>query len=145
MPDLQLCISFQRNVASMTNPIFLLITSILKPLKGSWYRIFVKVKVLASQSCLFATPWTVALQAPLSMEFSRQQYWSWLPFPSPGDLPDSGIKPKCPALQADSLLSELPWKRTFKKIIIIIPSICFSLNSLRPQHCSEWRWNHERY
>ena len=42
---------------------------------------------------LFATPWTVAHQAPLSMEFSRQEYWSGLPFPTPGDLPDPGIKP----------------------------------------------------
>ena len=42
---------------------------------------------------LFATPWTVAHQAPLSMNFSRQEYWSGLPFPSPGDLPDSGIEP----------------------------------------------------
>ena len=52
---------------------------------------------------LFATPWTVALQFPPSMEFSRQEYWSGLPFPSPGDLPDPGIKTGCPALQADSL------------------------------------------
>ena len=48
-------------------------------------------------------PWTVALQAPLSMGFSRQEYWSGLPFPSPGDLPDPGIKPVSPALQTDSL------------------------------------------
>ena len=46
----------------------------------------------------FATPWTVAHQAPLSMGFSRQEYWSGLPFPSPGDLPDTGIKPVSPAL-----------------------------------------------
>ena len=51
---------------------------------------------------LFATPWTVACQAPLSMEFSRQGYWSGLPFPSPGDLPDPGIKPGSSTLQADS-------------------------------------------
>ena len=54
-----------------------------------------------------ATPWTVAHQAPLSMGFSRQEYWSGLPFPSPGDLLDPGIKPRSPALQADSLLTEL--------------------------------------
>ena len=59
---------------------------------------------------LFATPWTVAHQAPLSMEFSRQDYWIGLPFPSPGDLPDSGIIPGSPALQADSLLTELQGK-----------------------------------
>ena len=51
-------------------------------------------------------PWTVAYQAPLSMGFSRQKYWSGLPFPSPGDLPNPGIKPWSPVLQADSLPSE---------------------------------------
>ena len=58
---------------------------------------------------LFAIPWTVSYKAPLSMEFSRQEYWSGLPFPSPGDLPDPGIEPRSPALQADALLSELPF------------------------------------
>ena len=57
---------------------------------------------------LFATPWTVAHQAPPSMEFSRQEYWSELPFPSPGDLPDPGILPTSPAFQADALTSEPP-------------------------------------
>ena len=56
------------------------------------------------------TPWTVAHQTPLSMEFSRQEYWSGWPFPSPGDLPDPGIKPSYPTLQADSLLTEPPGK-----------------------------------
>ena len=51
-------------------------------------------------------PWTVARQAPLSMEFSMQECWSGQPFPSPGDLPDPGIEPRSPALQADSLSSE---------------------------------------
>ena len=55
-------------------------------------------------------PWTVAHQAPQSMDFSRQEYWSGLPFPSSGDLPDPGIEPGSPALQADSLLSELSGK-----------------------------------
>ena len=50
-----------------------------------------------------ATPWTVALQAPLSMGFSRQEYWSGLPFPSPGDLPNPGIEAESPALQTGSL------------------------------------------
>ena len=59
---------------------------------------------------LFATPWTVAYQVPPSMGFSRQECWSGLPFPSPGDLPDPGIKPGSPALQADALPSEPPWK-----------------------------------
>ena len=70
-----------------------------------------KVKV-KSLSCvlLFATPWTVAYQVALSMGFSRQEYWSGLPFPSPGDLPNPGIEPWYPALQADALPSELPGK-----------------------------------
>ena len=51
----------------------------------------------------FATPWTAAHQAPLRMEFSRQEYQSGLPFPSPGDQPDLGIEPTSPALQVDSL------------------------------------------
>ena len=55
---------------------------------------------------LFATPWTVGSQAPKSIEFSRQKYWSGLPFPSPGDLPNPGTKPTSPALQADSLPTE---------------------------------------
>ena len=55
---------------------------------------------------LFSTPWTVAHQAPLSLEFSGQEYWSGLPFPFPGDLPGPGIEPASPVLQADSLLSE---------------------------------------
>ena len=55
---------------------------------------------------LFVTPWTVAHQIPLSMGFSRQEYWSGLPFPSPGDLPDPGIEPRSPTLQADALTSE---------------------------------------
>ena len=59
---------------------------------------------------LFATTWTVAYQAPPSMGFSRQEYWSGLPFPSPGDLPDPGIEPRSPALQADALPSEPPGK-----------------------------------
>ena len=54
----------------------------------------------------FATPWTIARQAPLSMEFFRQKYWNGYPSPPPGDLPDPGIKSKSPMLQADSLLSE---------------------------------------
>ena len=68
-----------------------------------------KVKSL-SRVRLFETPWTVAYQAPSSMGFSRQEYWSGLPFPSPEDLPNPGIKPRSPALQADALLSEPPGK-----------------------------------
>ena len=68
-----------------------------------------KVKSL-SHVWLFVTPWTVAYQAPRSMGFSRQEYWSWLPFPSPGDLPNPGIETGSPALQTDALLSEPPGK-----------------------------------
>ena len=57
---------------------------------------------------LFVTPWTVAYQALPSMKFSRQEYWSVLPFPSPGDLPNPGIEPRSPELQADALPSEPP-------------------------------------
>ena len=68
-----------------------------------------KVKSL---SCvrLFVTPWTVAYQAHPSMGFSKQKCWSGLPFPSPGDLPNPGIEPRSPALQADTLPSEQPYK-----------------------------------
>ena len=59
---------------------------------------------------LFVTPWTVAHQALPSMGFSRQECWSGLPFASPGDLPDPGIEPRPPALQADALTSEPPGK-----------------------------------
>ena len=59
---------------------------------------------------LFVTPWTVAYQAPLSMRFPRQEYWSELSFFSPGDLPDAGVEPGSPALQVDSLPSEPPGK-----------------------------------
>ena len=69
----------------------------------------VNVKSL-SRVRLFATPWTVAYHASPSTGFSRQEYWSGLPFPSPGDLPDPGIEPRSPALQADALTFEPPGK-----------------------------------
>ena len=59
---------------------------------------------------IFVTPWTVDRQASLPMEFSRQEYWSGLPFHSPGDLPDPGIELRSPALRADALPSESPGK-----------------------------------
>ena len=66
---------------------------------------------LAAKSCpTLATPWTAANQAPPSMGFSRQECWGGLPFPSPGDLPDPGIEPGSPTLQADALPSEPPGK-----------------------------------
>ena len=83
-----------------------------------------KVKSL-SRVRLFATPWTVAYQAPPSMGFSRQEYWSGLPFPSPGDLPDPGIEPRSPVLQADALTSEPPGKPLVSGILLkIYLNIC---------------------
>ena len=72
--------------------------------------LFLRVQIFDINECvrLSATPWTVAHQAPPSMEFFRQEYWSGLPLPSPGDLPDPGIEPTSLALEAHSLPSELP-------------------------------------
>ena len=70
----------------------------------------VKWSEVAHCVLLFATPWTVAYHAPLSMWFSRQEYRSGLPFPSPEDLPNPGIEPESPALEADALPSEPPGK-----------------------------------
>ena len=83
-------------------------------LQETEYALKVKVKSL-SRVRLFATPRTVAYQAPPSMGFSRQEYWSGLPFPSPGDLPDPGIEPRSPAFQADTLTSEPPGKPMLSK------------------------------
>ena len=74
---------------------------------------FLKSRKLSevTQSCLtFCDPGTVAYPAPLSMGFSRQEYWSGLPFPSPGDLPNTGIEPGSPVLEVDALISEPPGK-----------------------------------
>ena len=75
---------------------------------------------LVSQSCpALCDPTDHTSQAPLPMEFSRHEYWSALPFPSPGDLPDPGIEPRSPALQADALPSEPLDKAT--ELLMIIP------------------------
>ena len=79
----------------------------------------VKVKLL-THVWLFVTPWTIAYQTPLFMEFSRQEYWSGLPFPSPGDLPDPGIEPGSPTFQADALPSEPPGKLFHLKLIFFL-------------------------
>ena len=84
---------------------------------------------------LFVTPWTVASQAPLFMEFPRQEYWSQLPFPSPGDLPDPGIKPRSPALQADTL----PTKLLVKPLILIYKVL--SPNGAYPKEYRGWGKN----
>ena len=72
--------------------------------------IYTQVQSRFSRAQLYVTPRTVARQAPLSMGLSRQEYWSGLLCPSPGDLPDPGIEPRFPTLQADSLPSEPPGK-----------------------------------
>ena len=75
---------------------------------------------LVSRVQLFAIPWTVAYQAPPSMEFSRQEYWSGLPFPSPGELPDPDIEPGSPTWQADALPSQPPGKHNcFQSAMVI--------------------------
>ena len=83
-----------------------------------------EVKLL-SRAWFFATPWTVTYQSPLSMGFSRQEYWSGLPFPSPGDLADPGIEPGSPAFQADALTSELPGKppKDYNLFFSVIPGV----------------------
>ena len=83
-----------------------------------------EVVVVLSFSCsvmsdFFATSWTVACQVPLSMGFPRQEYWSRLPFSSPGDLPNPGIRPQSPELQADSLPSEPPGESLFYFILAV--------------------------
>ena len=97
------------------------------------------MKVIDSESLspvrLFATPWTVAYQAPPSMGFSRQEYGSGLPFPFPGDLPDPGIELRSPTLQTDSLLSEPPEKpeclNKYKLAIVLQNNVFFSPNNDR--------------
>ena len=90
-----------------------------------WHLEKTKVKVKEkslSHVWLFATPWTVAYQAPLSMGFSRQEHWSGLTSPSPEDLPDPRIESRYPALQADALVSEPPGKITYNWY-------CFAINA----------------
>ena len=76
--------------------------------------------------------WTVACQAPLAMGFSRQEYWSGLPCPPPGDLPDPGIEPRSVALQADSLPSEPPGKPWKQRLGAKFP-ICPQVSPLNPR------------
>ena len=83
-----------------------------------------KLRVLVTKSCpTLCDPWTITHQASLSMEFSRQEYWSGLPCPPPGDLPDPGIEPGSPALQADTLLFEPSGKH-----ILALRRSCFILS-----------------
>ena len=98
---------------------------------------------LLSRVQLFAIPSTVAYQAPLSMEFSRQEYWSGLPFPSPGDLPDLGIEPTSPTLQADALPSKPPRKPQMKvKAAHSCPTLCdpmdYTVHGVLQARILEW-------
>ena len=93
-----------------------------------------KVKVLATESCLIlCDPVDIACQALLSMGFSRQEYRSGLPCPSPGDLPDLGIEPEYPTLQADSLLSEPPGKPWGR-----MEGACNCLAQVHPSQVNRW-------
>ena len=109
-------------------------------------------KQFCTDKCDSAIPWPAAHQAPLSMGFSRQGYWSGLPIPSPGDLPDPGIKPGSPALQADSLLTELPGKlatdRYYSHSVypMMVPFFGFLTSNILPSmaihsFCLRFNWN----
>ena len=88
------------------NTVIILLRSLIK-----FISTFVKVKVKSLSGIrLFATLWTIAHQAPPSVGFSRQEYWSGLPFPSPGNLPNPGIEPRSAAMQAGTLTSDPPGK-----------------------------------
>ena len=78
----------------------------MSELEALWFQGYSEHESEVTQLCLFVTPWTVAHQATLSMEFSRQEYWSGLPCPPPGDLQEPGIEPRSPTLKADSSPSE---------------------------------------
>ena len=75
---------------------------------------------------LFATPWSVALQASLSMGFSRQEYWSGLPCPPPKDLPDPGIEPMSPAAPAGGFSTAEPPRKPFGTLLLLLLLSCFS-------------------
>ena len=83
------------------------------------------------------TVWTVAYQAPPSMGFSRQEYWSGLPFPSPGDIPDPGIVPRSPTLQADALISEPPGKSTQSRLTLCNP-MDYTVHGILQDRILEW-------
>ena len=115
---MQVALSFQLQLESSSHPFMLLLVKYSPGFSHKGFQVVffffnfyysVCVKSL-SRVRLFAIPWTVAHQAPLPMEFSRQEYWSRLSFPSPGDLPNPGTEPRSSALQADALTSEPPGK-----------------------------------
>ena len=87
---------------------------------------------------LFVTPWTVALQAPLSMRFSKQEYWNGFPCPPPGDLPDPGIEPTSSALQASSLPTEPPGKPWH--LIWLLPKSSLNQSHMCHSLTCSWLW-----
>ena len=106
---------------------------------------------LVAKSCpTLAIPWTVACQAPLSMEFSRQEYWSRLPFHSPGDLPNPGNELEFPALQEDSLLTELRGKPNEQMMLakhlihcrpfLLLPSVFSRISIFSSESALHIRW-----
>ena len=107
------------------------------PLAVLTLRVVVVVKSL-SRVRLFATPWTVTYQAS-SMGFSRQAYWSGLPFPSPGDLPDPGVKPGSPTLQADALTSEPPGVGEIPDTLVSLTSVVSAVLHLVAQQTEAHR------
>ena len=96
--------------------------------------------VVQSLNCiwLFGTPWTVAFQAPLCMGISRQEYWSGLPFPPPGDHPNSGIKPGFPVLQVGSLPSE-PWGNILSTYLKVAKRVKWSYHT-QDTHTLTHKW-----
>ena len=113
----------------------------IKKKKKTHQNLYLTKVNLLSCVWLFVTLWTVARQASLSMGFSRQEYWSGLPFPSPGDLPNPGIKRRSPTWQADALSSEPPGKTSGKPTLIlhynVIPSTTFNVNVISPHFKGE--------
>ena len=93
---------------------------------------------LLSHVQLFVTPWTIAHQAPLSMEFPRQEYWSGLPFPTPRDLPDPGIEPAFPALAGGFLTNEPPGKPLCIDFVAVVSCSVVS-DSLWPPWTVAWQ------
>ena len=86
-------------------------------IRGYIFKVVTTVSEVAQPCPTLCDPWTAPYYTPLSMGFSRQEYWSGVPFPSPEDLPDPGIEPRSPAVQADTLPSEPPGK--FKSSVIL--------------------------
>ena len=109
---------------------------------GFWFFFITGIGGLVTKSYLtLVIPWTVAHQAPLSMGFSRQEYWSGLPFTSPGDLPNSGTEPRSPALQADDLWTEL-WEKPSVGIVLNLwhKSILNGTHLQKIESSNPWMW-----